>query len=403
MAKASRSSAAADSPSPDVTSPASPPAPHARLDWIDATRGFSILWVAWFHFFITWAHDTLPWPFNPAYFSLYTDECVPASLAGRLGCDAQAVFVAFSQLGSQAVAVFLLLSGFGLTYALGESGRPAAGWSSWYRHRLLRLFPMYWVAHLVWLVSPFIVRTDPVDWRFLASFLGDRIWPDSLFYYANPAWWFFGLILQLYLVFPLLMPTLRRLGPALFLLACVAFTIASRALLLFVLHASGNFVQGAFFGSRLWEFGAGMALGFALRHDRERTLGWLLGSPGLLGGAALYALGFWSYRPGFSYTCTDGLIGMGLFALVAHANRGLLHVPGLRTPLLFLGTYSYGFYLLHQPYVLYAGEHLRDLPLGSFVAVAALILAGIAYASGLVERVVNNATKRILDGPGKLA
>jgi peptidoglycan/LPS O-acetylase OafA/YrhL len=371
----------------------------ARLDWIDATRGFSILWVAWFHFFITWANGRLPWPFNPAYFSIYTDQCGPDSLAGRVGCGAEAAFVGFSQLGSQAVAVFLLLSGFGLTYALGESLRPAAGWRSWYRHRLLRLFPMYWVAHVVWLVSPFAARTDPVDWRFLASLLGDRIWPPSLFYYANPAWWFFGLILQLYLVFPLLAQLLRRLGPGRFLLACAAFTIASRALLLFVLEANGNFVQGAFFGSRLWEFAAGMSLGLALRRDREHMLGWLLGAPGLAAGMALYALGFWSYRPGFSFTCTDGLVGMGLFALLANANRGLLRLPGPRRPLLFLGAFSYGFYLLHQPYVLYAGEHLRDLPLWGFVAVAGPVLAAIAWASGLLERAVNAATQRILGAP----
>jgi peptidoglycan/LPS O-acetylase OafA/YrhL len=257
---------------------------------------------------------------------------------------------------------------------------------------------MYWVAHLVYLVSPFVARPDPLDWRFLASFLGNRVWPPSLFYYANPAWWFFGLILQLYLVFPLLMMGLRRLGPARFLAACIAFTIASRALLLFVLDANGNFLQGAFFGSRLWEFATGMVLGHALRHARERTLAWVLGPVGLAAGAVIYAAGFWSYRPGFSYTCTDGLVATGLFLLLAHANRALLLVPGLRTPLVLLGVYSYGFYLLHEPYVLYAGERLRELPLWSFVAVAIPILAAIAVGSGLLENLVNRAIARASGG-----
>jgi len=114
------------------------PARSARLDWIDATRGFSILWVAWFHFFITWANGRLPWPFNPAYFSLYTDSCSSQTVLGRIVCTAQALFAAFSQLGSQAVAVFLLLSGFGLTYALGTSPRPAAGWRAWCDRRRRR-------------------------------------------------------------------------------------------------------------------------------------------------------------------------------------------------------------------------------------------------------------------------
>ncbi|MCC6640055.1 MAG: acyltransferase [Deltaproteobacteria bacterium] len=375
------------------------PARAARLDWIDATRGFSILWVAWFHFFVTWANGRLPWPFNPAYFSLYTDSCSPQTTLDRMGCTAQSLFVAFSQLGSQAVAVFVLLSGLGLTYALGTSARPASGWRVWYRQRLLRLFPMYWAAHLVWLVSPFVARTDPVDWRFLASLAGDRVWPPGLFYYANPAWWFFGLIVQLYLVYPLLAALLHRLGPALFLAAAAAFTVASRWLLLDVIEANGIFVQGAFFGSRLWEFAAGMSLALLLRRHRARTLAWLLGLPGLLAGAALYTAGFLSYRPGPSFTCTDGLVGMGLFALLAHLARALLVLPGLRRPLLFLGAYSYGFYLLHQPYVLWAGERLRDLSLGPFVLAGGLVLVFLAWGSGLLERVVNGLARRALGVP----
>lgn len=372
------------------------PARGARLDWVDATRGFSILWVAWFHFFVTWANGSLPWPFNPAYFSLYADRCGGDSFSTRIGCGAQALFAAFSQLGSQAVAVFLLLSGFGLTYALGTSAKPAAGWRAWYRQRLLRLFPMYWVAHLVWLVSPFVARADPVDWRFFASLAGDRVWPPELFYYANPAWWFFGLIVQLYLVFPLLAAMLNRIGPALFLAATAVFTIASRWFLLDVIQANGIFVQGAFFGSRLWEFAAGMSLALLVRRDRERTLGWVLGARGVAGGAVLYAAGFLSYRPGPTFTCTDGLVGMGLFALLANLSRGLVALPGLRRSLLFLGATSYGFYLLHQPYVLYAGERMRDLSLGTFVLAGAPILAAIAWGSGLLERAVNDLTQRAL-------
>lgn len=376
-------------------------APHrVRLEWLDAARGFSILWVAWFHFFSTWSDGREPWPFNPAFFSIYTDRCAPSGAIGHAACLGQAVFVAFSQLGSQSVGVFLLLSGLVLVYTGADEGPPAGGWRAWYRHRLLRLFPMYWAAHLVWLVSPFAARPDPVDWRFVLSFLGDRVWPTSLFFYAVPAWWFFGLILQLYLVFPLLSTAMRRLGPLPFACACAAFAVVSRAVLLFVLEANGNFVMGAFFGSRLWEFGAGMALGHALKHDRERTLRLLFGLPGLLAGVAVYTAGFLSYRPGWTFAFTDGLVGMGLFALTAHVSRGLLALPGLRRPLLWLGLYSYGLYLLHQPYVNYAAVRLRDLALGEFVAVASIVLVAVVLGSGFVERLVNRAARRVLGAPG---
>lgn len=367
-----------------------------RLDWIDSARGFSILWVAWFHFFVTWADGRLPWPFDPAYFSKYAERCGASGPVEWTACGAEALFVAFSQLGSQAVAVFLLLSGLGLTYSLGENQTPARGWRGWYRQRLLRLLPMYWVAHAVWLVSPLVARSDAVDWRFVASLLGDRIWPPELFYYANPAWWFFGLLLQLYLVFPLLARLLHRLGPVRFLGAAIGVTIASRWLLLDVVQANGIFVQGAFFGSRLWEFAAGMSLGLLLR--RGRASGWLLGPAGLVAGALLYAAGFLSYRPGWTFTCTDGLIGMGLFALVANACRVLVAIVPLRRPLLWLGAYSYGFYLLHQPYVIYAGERMRELPLEAFVGVGTPLLAAIACGSGMLEAVVSRCVGRIVEG-----
>src|SRR4029077_6025141 len=82
---------------------------------------------------------------------------------------------------------------------------PPTAWLGWYRSRLIRLLPMYWVAHLVYLVSPFQARFDALDYRFVLSFLGDRVVPiGTLFYYFTPALWYFGLLLQLYLVFPLL-------------------------------------------------------------------------------------------------------------------------------------------------------------------------------------------------------
>ncbi|CAG0998453.1 hypothetical protein MYXO_02847 [Myxococcaceae bacterium] len=370
--------------------------PRVRLDWIDATRAFSILWVAWFHYFSTWSAGREPWPFHPQYFTIYTDKCDPSGAFGTIACLAEAVFVGFSQLGSQAVSVFLLLSGLVLAYGLGEAGVPRDGWRVWYRQRLLRLFPMYWAAHLVWLVSPFVARPDPVDWRFVASFLGDRVWPPSLFYYAVPAWWFFGCIVQLYLVFPILAAGLRRLGPGVFLVVCAAFTIASRAILLFVLEANGNFVMGAFFGSRLWEFAAGMSIGWMLRRHREATLRILLGPTGLALGVAIYALGFLSYRPGWSFTCTDGLVGMGLFAISAQIARGLLLVPGLARPLVWVGLTSYGVYLLHQPYLNFAAERLRELPLGRIVPMGLTLLGLVTLGSGLLEKLVDRATKRVI-------
>src|SRR5262245_60355574 len=176
-----------------------PVAAGARLTWLDSMKGISILWIAFFHFFGIYANDRFPSPLGPHYFSSFLEQCAPSSTLGTFGCVAKGFFVAVSSVGFHAVAVFLVLSGFGLTYSLARSVNPEDGWLGWYRSRLLRLFPMYWVAHLLYLISPFIARPEPIDYRFVLSFLGDRVYPvDTIFYYINPAWWYFGLLLELY-------------------------------------------------------------------------------------------------------------------------------------------------------------------------------------------------------------
>jgi peptidoglycan/LPS O-acetylase OafA/YrhL len=139
-----------------------------------------------------------------------------------------------------------------------------------------------------------------------------------------------------------------------------------------------------------------MSIGWMLRRHREATLRILLGPTGLALGVAIYALGFLSYRPGWSFTCTDGLVGMGLFAISAQIARGLLLVPGLARPLVWVGLTSYGVYLLHQPYLNFAAERLRELPLGRIVPMGLTLLGLVTLGSGLLEKLVDRATKRVI-------
>lgn len=80
-------------------------------------------------------------------------------------------------------------------------------------------------------------------------------------FYFNPALWYFGLLLELYLVFPLLFRGLQRLGVAPFLALAAIGTVATRYFLLCVYPVNGQWVQGSFFMGRLWEFALGMATG----------------------------------------------------------------------------------------------------------------------------------------------
>ena len=374
----------------------SPAATGARLPWLDETKGISILWIAFFHFFIAYGAGHYPWPIGLSNFASFVQSC-SAETAISL-CRLEGLVAALIQRGAQPVGVFVVLSGFGLTYALAEAGRPKQGWRSWYARRLVRLFPMYWVAHLVYLISPFVYEHDPVDIRFLLSFFGDRIIPvETLFFYLNPSWWYFGMLLELYLVFPVLFILLRRMGPVAFFVLCVFFTVASRYVLQSVLQIHGYWTLGAFFGARLWEFGAGMSLAIFYRRNAERTAQALFSPVGFGCGVLLYVVGVYSYEPHFFYTASDGLIGTGLFVITAHAAVWVSRIPLLRTWIPLVGAYSYGIFMLHQPYVMYCGRLLREhnVGFGLYVVAATAVVAVVCFLCIPLEKEVNGVVSRL--------
>ena len=369
-------------------------APSKRIVWLDVVKGIAILWIVFFHLYRPYTNERLPWPLASHYFTRFLEQCQPSAAAEHFTCLAAALYNAVVQLGFHAVAVFVLLSGFALARGLGEQPMGGwRGWGSWYRKRLLRLYPMYWVAHLVVLLSPFVARPEPLDARIFWSLLGNRSYPvETLFYYLNPAWWYFGLLLQLYLVFPLLFWGLRRLGPLRFLMLSIVLTVAARHWLLNVSPVNGNYVQGAFFLPRLWEFTAGMALGWVHRRDPSGVEARLFSWGGLLAGITLYGVGLLSYRSATAYLLTDGLTGMGLFMLLAWAARLVSRLPSVGSTLAYVGAFSYGLFLLHQPYVIYAGERMRELALPTFIVLSLPLLTILILGSSALERLVNRWT-----------
>src|SRR5258708_2587623 len=156
--------------------------------WIDLVKGISILWIVFFHFFNAYANDRFPWFIKGGYFSKFLSGCSPHGILATLQCRFESAFVLGIDFGYHAVGVFLLLSGLGLTYSLAHYADPPSGWTGWYRDRLLRLYPMYWAAHIVYLITPFAWTREPIDYRFLLTLAADRLFPAApLLYYLNTA------------------------------------------------------------------------------------------------------------------------------------------------------------------------------------------------------------------------
>ncbi|MFP5212734.1 MAG: acyltransferase family protein, partial [Acidobacteriota bacterium] len=116
----------------------------------------------------------------------------------------------------------------------------------------------------------------------------------------------------------------------------------------------------------------------------------------LMVGIVMYPLGVFSYQPGILYSITTGLTATGLFIILAHVTKLLDHTARAGSVIATVGVYSYGLYLLHQPYVIYFGHKLTPYGMGVFLAVAVVVTALLTVGSIQIEKRVNDLTSRLL-------
>jgi peptidoglycan/LPS O-acetylase OafA/YrhL len=257
---------------------------------------------------------------------------------------------------------------------------------------------MYWVAHLVYLVSPFTARFEKIDGRIFLSLLGLRfIDISNNFYYLNAAWWYFTMLIQLYLFFPLLFWAARKLGPWTFLLGACALGFFVRYLMLVVYPQNGMWVQGGFAVCRLPEFALGMALGMWDSRSPARVQQFLLGGLGLLTGVLLYPAALKLYYNGTTYTFVDFatstccfLVLVGLAGLIMRLARPVAKVFG------WLGAFSYGIYLIHHPYVIWLGLRIREQPIWMFLLITLVTLSVLSAWGGFLEKLTNAFVNNLL-------
>ncbi len=357
-----------------------------RLLWLDISKGLAILFVAYFHFFRTYfEHGTVP----PADWS---------GVATSALTILKLVWLKISGLGFHAVGVFIILSGWTLmqsTMRHAESG--VVAWGAWYRARFLRLYPMYWVAHLVYLLSPFVARLEPVDSRIILSLLGLRFIDIQMnFMYLNAAWWYFSMLIQFYLIFPLLFWAARHLGPLKFLLIACAGGFFARYLLLVVWPQNGLWVLGGFAICRLPEFALGMAL--AMWHTRSTAhVEWfLLRGPGFVLGLIFYPAALQLYHGLYSYIFVDFATGTCCMLEIVGVAGIISLFQGPAKLFGLIGVYSYGLYLIHQPYVIWLGLRIREQPVWMFLLIAVATLAVLSAWGMLLERATNALVNKLI-------
>ena len=356
-----------------------------RLPWLDISKALAICWVVYFHFFTT-------------CFENYTPPAVDWSgiLAGAATAFRLAWFEV-SGLGFHAVGVFIILSGWTLmrsTLDRAESG--VVTWGKWYRDRFLRLYPTYWVAHLVYLVSPFVARLEPVDSRIILSLLGLRFIDITMnFMYLNAAWWYFSMLIQLYLMFPLLFWAARRFGPSLLLGATCGLGFFTRYLLLDVYPQNGLWILGGLAICRLPEFALGMALAIWHRRSPARAEWFLLRGGGFIAGLLLYPAALQLYANGITYVFCDFATGACCFLEIVGVAGIIARFRSPAKVFYLIGAYSYGLYLIHQPYVIWLGLRIRPQPIWMFLLIFLPTLVVLCAWGTFLEKGTNALVNKL--------
>jgi len=242
------------------------------------------------------------------------------------------------------VNLFVIASGFGLYLSQLKSGR-TMHMKEFFKKRIWRLMPAAILSIAVlFFVKGLFLNQWPTQNPLLNlfPFLGGlNLFSDSWFFPpVNGETWFLGLIIQLYLFFPLLTRMYEKLGEKRFLLMLFLVSVAFRALYyVFWKDAVSSLSYGLSIG-RLFEFGFGIVLAKHFVSGKKLSPWWLIG---LLGGLGY----FWAW----TFPFADSLLGVGFFTLLWFAASRLPESKKSGKFFASIALQSYLIFLLHHPFI----------------------------------------------------
>lgn len=334
-----------------------PVAAPMRLSAIDGLRAVAALFVYLYH---TWQFAGMP--------------TLPVSL-GSSSLD----ILAFIGTGCSGVDLFMILSGLCL-FLLVLRAKPAdAKFSAtkFWNRRAWRLLPGYYASMIFVVAVPtmlFIafkalhlkasIPQYPSAWQWITHIcLIHTFFTDTWSGFYGP-WWSLGVEAQLYLMFPIAVWAYKKWSTR-------AFPVIMAVSVLYQIAVS-RFTQGNYdlgiicsinFLGRWIEFALGMAIAWAIVNpDKLSTIARkVVSTPVALPGAALF---YWlAYQKPPAPWTPSMLICLaasyGLIVSNAICTKGALNRLLGSRPLVFMGTISYSFYLVHQCLAWYASEFMR--------------------------------------------
>ncbi len=369
------------------------PAKHFLL--LDLVRGLAIIFIFFYHYLQSFFGSTF----------LITADGFQNNLSRLIVFKGGGILDFFKNIfsilfayGFAAVNIFIVLSGFVLTWAIlnQEQFKKIIWWDFYFKKIkrilipfyisvgitiLLLIFRNYFFPQLNWLpdyggfdLLKFIIPIFPFF---------DVHWLQQL----NGDYWYIPLILQLYLIFPLLIWLMKKIGVIKFLWSTLLLTLAYRFLASYgyelllpwiklpfldtapmgVISTAQNSYYGfTFFLPRLFEFCFGMGLAF-WQFQKKDVLKKIIGTWQFGLFLLMTILGFGSdyYRWGWIFS--DCIIGVGFFGLTLNIANWVSQFRLVEKILNFFSKTSYEIYLWHHNFL-----NLMFLP----------ILAAVGWKNG---------------------
>lgn len=282
-------------------------------------------------------------------------------------------FSAF-QGGYVGVDIFFVISGFLITsIILAEKESGTFTLSSFYERRARRILPplmfmMVVCALIAWL------SLSPPDLRLLGqSMVAVTLFGSNVLFWRESGYfdraaelkpllhtWSLGVEEQYYVIFPLLLMLLWRMGRAKMAGALAIGLIASLGLAVWFTRASP---VAAFFllPTRAWELGVGSILAFGVLGSPDRW-GPRMADLASLAGVVLIALGVFTFDASTPFPGLHALVptvGAALLIWSAHPGTMVGRVLSSK-PLVLIGLISYSTYLWHQPLFAFARHITTD-------------------------------------------
>ncbi len=118
-------------------------------------------------------------------------------------------------------------------------------------------------------------------------------------------------------------------------------------------------------------------------------------APGLLAGLLLYPAALWLYHNGTTYTFVDLATGACALLVILGLAGIISRFPAPAKLFALVGSFSYGIYLVHQPYVIWLGLRIREQPIWMFFIITIVTLAILSAWGIFLEKMMNTLLNKL--------